>query len=221
MILAFVQTKGGVGKTTLAVNLAVERVTRCGRDVLLVDADEQGTAADFVAMRTQRLGTPGFTCVQLSGAAVRSQVLALRGKFDDVLIDAGGRDTTGLRAALTVADLAVVPFLPRSFDIWTMDKMAALIEEARLANPALRAVAVINGADAQGADNEAAADVLAGNAIIDYLPAPIGRRKAFPNCSAVGLGVLEAVQPDRKACNELMRLADLLTAAPCYSTMET
>ena len=53
MIVAVVQTKGGVGKTTLTVNLVVERVIRGKRDVLLVDADEQGTASDFTALRLQ------------------------------------------------------------------------------------------------------------------------------------------------------------------------
>src|SRR5689334_15815895 len=122
MILVLAQTKGGVGKSTLAVNFAVER-SRAGRDVLLVDADEQATASDFTALRTQQRGSPGYTAVQLSGAAVRTQALQMAPKFHDVVIDAGGRDTAGLRAALTVADIAVVPFQPRSFDIWTLDKV--------------------------------------------------------------------------------------------------
>lgn len=210
MIFAFVQTKGGVGKTTLAVNLAVERVIRGKREVLLVDADEQGTASDFVAVRSERLGQSGFVAIQLAGAAVRSQVLSLKDKFDDVVIDAGGRDTTGLRAALTVADVAVMPFQPRSFDVWTLGKAQALIAEARLINPALKAVAVINCADSHGPDNEAAAEALAEGGDLVYVPARIGRRKAFPNCNSLGLSVLEAAHKDRKACDELLGLADRL-----------
>ena len=212
MIIAFVQTKGGVGKTTLAINLAVERVIAGRRDVLLVDADEQGTASDFAAIRAERLGSTGFTIVQLTGAAVRTQVLTLRDKFDDIVIDAGGRDTAGLRAALTVADLAVLPFQPRSFDVWTLGKVAALVGEARIINPNLRAVAVINCADPQGEDNKAAAEALGESGEIAYLDAPLGRRKAFPNCNAIGLSVLEAAQKDPKACNELATLAAKLTA---------
>ena len=79
MILALAQTKGGVGKTTLAVNLAIERATRARRDVLLVDADDQATATDFAALRSEtRGGAIGYTSIQLSGAGVRSQVLALQ-----------------------------------------------------------------------------------------------------------------------------------------------
>ncbi len=79
MVIVLAHTKGGVGKSTLAVNLAVER-SRTGRDVLLVDADEQATASDFTALRAEQLGTPGYTAVALSGPAVRTQVLQLRPK---------------------------------------------------------------------------------------------------------------------------------------------
>jgi len=209
MKIVLAQTKGGVGKTTLAVNLAVAR-SQAGRDLLLVDADEQSTASDFTAIRTEQLGSPGYTAIQLSGAAVRTQVLQMAGKYQDIIIDAGGRDTAGLRVALTVADVAVVPFQPRSFDIWTLDKVAELITEARGYNPGLRAVAVLNFADAQGADNEAAAAALKGAPGIDFLDTPIGRRKAFPNAAAEGRGIIELKRPDPKASAELAALVEAL-----------
>jgi chromosome partitioning protein len=209
MKIVLAQTKGGVGKTTLAVNLAAAR-SQAGRDLLLVDADEQATASDFTAIRTEQLGSPGYTAIQLSGAAVRTQVLQMAGKYQDVIIDAGGRDTAGLRAALTVADVAVVPFQPRSFDIWTLDKVADLITEARGYNPGLRAVAVLNFADSQGADNEAAAEALRNADAIEFLDCPIGRRKAFPNAAAEGLGVIELKRPDPKASAELAALVEAL-----------
>jgi chromosome partitioning protein len=209
MKIVLAQTKGGVGKTTLAVNLAVAR-SQAGRDLLLVDADEQGTASDFTALRTEQLGSPGYTAIQLSGSAVRTQVLQLDSKYQDIIIDAGGRDTKGLRAALTVADIAVVPFQPRSFDIWTLDKVAELVTEARSINPALRAVAVLNFADAQGADNDAAAEALSNAGAIEFLDCPIGRRQAFPNAAAEGRGVIELKRLDPKASAELAALVDAL-----------
>ena len=208
MIVAVVQTKGGVGKTTLTVNLAVERVVRARRDVLLVDADEQGTASDFSALRAEKLGQTGYSAIQLAGNAVRTQVQKLKSKFDDVFIDTGGRDTQALRAALTVADIALVPFQPRSFDVWTLDKVAALIGEAKSFNESLRAFALLNCADASGPDNVAAAVSLTEHPEIAYLDSPLGRRKAFPNANAIGLSVLEASPADKKACDELIRLAD-------------
>jgi chromosome partitioning protein len=209
MKIVLAQTKGGVGKTTLAVNLAVER-SRAGRDLLLVDADEQATATDFTALRTEHFGSPGYTAIQLAGAAVRTQVMQMQGKYQDIVIDAGGRDTAGLRAALTVADVAVVPFQPRSFDIWTLEKVAELIAEARSINPGLRAVAILNFADPQGADNAAAAEALNGTNAIRFLDAPVGRRKAFPNAAAEGLGVCELKRQDPKASAEMATLISAL-----------
>src|SRR3546814_5941746 len=80
MILAVGNTKGGVGKTTLAVNLAVARAL-AGRDLLLVDGDEQGTALTFTELRADRLGQAGYTAVALTGAALRSQVRQLAAKY--------------------------------------------------------------------------------------------------------------------------------------------
>src|SRR4051794_34545934 len=178
MILVLAQTKGGVGKSTIAVNLAVERA-RAGRDVLLVDADEQATATDFTALRTEKLGRPGYAAIALSGANVRTQVLQMQGKFGDIIIDAGGRDTSGLRAALTIADVALVPFQPRSFDLWTLEKVAHLITEAQgYRQSPLKAVAILNFADPQGADNAQAAEALRGSEVLAYLDTPIGRRNA-------------------------------------------
>ena len=92
MILAVGNIKGGVGKTTLAVNLAIARAN-AGKDVLLVDGDEQHTAITFTELRTGQLGAPGYTAVSLQGAALRTQVRQLEPKYDDITIDVGGRDT--------------------------------------------------------------------------------------------------------------------------------
>src|SRR5690349_5601893 len=107
MILVVGNTKGGVGKTTLAINIAIAR-SAAGRDILLVDGDEQGTAVTFSDLRADKIGSTGYTAVTLAGAALRTQVLQLAPKYGDIVIDVGGRDTGSLRAALTVADTLLV-----------------------------------------------------------------------------------------------------------------
>jgi chromosome partitioning protein len=213
MKVLLAQTKGGVGKTTIAVNLSVERA-RAGRDVLLVDADEQRTAMDFTALRAEQLGTAGYTAIPLlydharRHDTLREQVPRMAPKYQDIIVDAGGRDTKSLRSAMTLVDVAIIPFQPRSFDIWTLGTVSDLIEQARESNPRLRAVAILNFCDpqAQGGDNEAAAEALKEAPGIDFLDCPIGRRKAFPNASAEGRAVCELKRQDPKAAAEMAAL---------------
>jgi chromosome partitioning protein len=205
MILAVGNTKGGVGKTTLAVNIAIARALS-GRDVLLVDGDEQHTAVTFTELRNNELGNPGYTAVSLQGAAIRTQVRQLAEKYNDIVIDVGGRDTGSLRAALTVTDTLLIPVQPRSFDIWAVDQVAALVKEAREINSELRAVIVLNAADAQGRDNQDAAEALREVQGMELLELVIGRRKAFPNAAATGRAVIEQTPKDPKAVEELSAL---------------
>src|SRR3546814_14701550 len=86
MILAVGNTKGGVGKTTLAVNLAVARAL-AGRALLLVDGDEQGTALTFTELRADQLVQGGYTAVALTGAALRSHVRPLAAICANISID--------------------------------------------------------------------------------------------------------------------------------------
>ena len=202
--------KGGSGKTTVATNLAVALAME-QRDVLLVDADDQETATDFSAWRNQRTdGNPGYTSVQLSGQAARQELQRLAGKFEEVVIDTGGRDTTSQRAALTVADIYLVPFNPRSFDVWTLEKVSRLIQEIQTVNPGLRSYAFINRADPRGSDNQEAAEALQDTDALTFLDAPLGNRKAYANAAAQGLGVLELQPEDHKATAEFCRLLEQL-----------
>ena len=94
-----------------------------GSDVLLIDADDQETASDFTMLRNERAAAAAtYTSIKLTGQAVRTETLRLADKYADVFIDTGGRDTTSQRAALTVADVLLVPFVPRSFDVWTLEE---------------------------------------------------------------------------------------------------
>lgn len=208
MILAVGNTKGGVGKTTLAINIAISRALS-GHDVLLVDGDEQRTAITFTDLRTEQMGQSGYTAVSLHGASLRTQVRQLVDKYDDIVIDVGGRDTGSLRAALTVAETFLIPVQPRSFDIWALDQVADLVKEAMEINK-LRAIAVLNAADAQGHDNEEASKVISEVACIEVLKIMIGRRKAFPNASATGRSVIEQIPKDPKAIGELTSLVEEL-----------
>ena len=107
---------------------------------------------------------------------------------------------------MSIADIMLVPFVPRSFDVWTLDKVSSLVEEMRAVNPALRAVTFINRADPRGQDNAEAEELLRENAALTFAHTPLGGRKAFSNAAAQGIAVTELRPSDPKAIEEMLTL---------------
>lgn len=204
MIVVIGGIKGGAGKSTTAANLAARRAAD-GYDLLLVDGDDQETTTLWASTRRENFptGSKNLTCIQLRGRAARDEVLKLSSKYQDVVIDVGGRDTTTQRAALTIAHILLLPMPPRGPDIWTLDKVSALLEEVRTVNPELKAWAFLNRADAAGRDNESAMEIIQDTAEIELIPPQFGDRKAFPNAHTQGLSVSEIKPRDLKAIREL------------------
>ena len=206
MIVSFNSIKGGVGKSTMATTFAAWLASK-GYDVLLVDGDDQETASDFTAWREQTLGQTGYTLVNMTGANLRKQVEAMKSKYEHIIIDTGGRDTTSQRAALSVADVSMIPFAPRSFDLWTINKVITLIEEIQAVRThPLIVYAFLSRADIRSADNREVAEALNSFPELTYLPFQICNRKAFSNAAGVGLAVFEAEHPDVKAVAEIEKL---------------
>jgi chromosome partitioning protein len=210
MIVTAGGIKGGTGKTTIATHFACIAAAQ-GADVLLVDADDQETAADFTAARKEdHPSAVRFTCTKLTGRSVRTEILELAPKYDHVIIDTGGRDTTSQRAALAVSDVLLVPLAPRSFDIWTLNKVAALVDEMRTANPRLKAYVFLNRTDpqGQGTENDEATELLTEIKSLTFIDTPLGSRKAYAHAASQGLAVTELTGPQRnpKAVDEIMML---------------
>jgi len=197
--------KGGGGKTTIATNLCVMR-TQEDKKVLLVDADEQRTVSDWSAQRQFMGIETNWVTIQLSGKSIHSEVKKLVDDYDDIIIDVGGRDSPSQRAALSVAHQAVIPFKPKSFDMWTLTSVKSLISEAKGFNPNLIVIAVINQADAKGSDNEEAFALIRESSDFLCVPTSIGNRKAFAHAAAEGLGVVELKKHDFKAIDEIKSL---------------
>ncbi len=207
MIVSVLNTKGGVGKTTLALNLALAQAL-AGRKVWLIDGDRQATAQQAIAQRIEAGREPAIAVAHYpDGAMLRAQVQQQGNHFEDIVIDAGGRDSTALRAALMLSDVVIVPFQPRSFDVWGVADMATLAAEAHAMRDGLRVLAVLSCADSQGNDNQDAADSIKDNPGLEYLDAPIGRRKAIAEAAGGGLSIFE-VSGHLKAKAEMRALVD-------------
>lgn len=207
MILAVANTKGGTGKTTIAFLLALAR-SRAGRDVWLVDADPQGSASTAATVRADAGRTPVLACSGYADArALGIQVRRQAAKYDEVIIDVGGRDTEALRVALLLADVVVIPVQPRGLDVWALGAIAGLVEGARVTRDGLRAMAVINLADpGTSADNADAAAALADFPALEPTGVQLVRRKAFANAAAHGMAIDELSPGDPKAIQELEAL---------------
>ncbi len=203
MILLVGGEKGGTGKTTLAVNLAAYRQGQ-GRTVLIIDTDPQQSAADWCHFR-KAAGLDPIPCLQLKARPLVDRAGELAERYQDVIIDAGGRDSPELRAGLLVADVVLLPTRAAQFDLSGIDTAAALITQARQENPTLRAVVVINALkpNPRLPELSAALEYLYTYGNIDILPDPIFDRIAYARSGAEGRGVHEL---DPKAAAEIQTL---------------
>jgi len=140
MLLSLVSQKGGVGKSTLAISLAWELMLR-GQKVLLADADPQETCLDACA-RAEQEGRPTPHCVRF-GEDLHRVLPGMARLYNWTVVDTPGRIGKVSRAALAVADVALVPVRPSGPDAWALDSTLALIDEAKAAQPRLRAAVVL------------------------------------------------------------------------------
>lgn len=204
MILLIGGEKGGSGKSTLAGNLAVA-LARRGVDVLLLDADPQGTASKWVARRTEAGHTPAVHCAQKTGD-VATTARELAGRYGLVIIDAGGRDSRELRSAMLAASLMLLPLQASQADLETLPRVDELIGMARAMNPALQVRAVLTRTPTNPQITEAAeARALLGEfAAIELATAAVRDRKVYRDTWLSGQGVVEADNP--KAREEIEAL---------------
>ena len=206
MIVVLGGIKGGSGKSTIAVNLAVARARR--HTVLLVDGDDQQSTTDWWAERKSSYPdfSPNLDFMQIAGKSARDRLLAVADRYEDIVVDTGGRDTVTQRSVLSVADLMLVPFQPRSADIWTLKRVSALIAEINTINPTLKCVGFINKSFPTGTDNDDAMAAINEADNIQLVPLKIGDRKVFSNAFGMGLTVPEIKPRVDKVLDELQAL---------------
>lgn len=200
-------SKGGVGKTTLASNLAALLIAN-DEDVILVDSDKQASASTWCAVRDENKDVKRIPCIQKFGVNLDKEIIELSKRFKHVIVDVGGFDSVELRATMLVTDKFIIPIKTGQFDLWTISAMTNLVRYARMVNSKLEAYILLNMVSTNPAISEFkdALKLLEEVEDVEILSEPIHERIAFRKAAQSGLSIFELEKPDKKAIEEFTTL---------------
>jgi len=207
MIIVFGGEKGGTGKTTLATNIAAELAIR-NKEVLLMDTDRQESSSSWCYVREEEAVKPRIPCILKFGETVRQELNELKNKYNNIVVDCGGRDSIEFRAALLSADKAIIPMRSTQFDLWTLSRFSKILAEVRLINQHLQVGLVLNAANTNPAvkEHEDARDYIKEFEGIKLFTTVIKDRISFHKAAAEGRSVRELSPNDPKASLEISSL---------------
>lgn len=209
-IIAIGGQKGGVGKSTIATNLAVKRQIITSKDVLIIDADDQGSASFWASRRSEKSpNLKPLSVVKKFGAKdFIDTVRSLSQKYDDIIIDVGGRNTFELRAAMIVANKFFLPLKPSQLDVETIGVVESILSEAMAYNYNLEAKIIPSMVSVNPMINELQEllDLKEDLENLKMCDAVIRERITYRKVTKTGKSIFEADSLDEKAIGEFNQL---------------
>lgn len=201
MIISFVNQKGGVGKTTTAINLAIG-LKKKNYNLVFIDADPQGSAVQWHAIE----GNKSFEILHHPSPIHATDIRQLSMNYDYVIIDAPPAIGDISKAILAVTDLAIIPLSPSALDVWSCWGTLKMIDEIRPLNSDIEVKLLINrkipgtkiGRDSREAMEEFQMDVF---------NTELCQRVAFIDAMTSGVSVMQYA-PHSKAAGEIERLCE-------------
>ena len=198
-IIALLNQKGGVGKTTLSVHLATALAQ--GHKVLLVDADPQGSALDWSAQRENEGAPALFPTIGLPKETLHREIAPISLDYEWVIIDGPPRVNKIARSAIVASDFVIIPVQPSPFDIWAAADVEEIIEECAAIKPNLLTRFLVN---------RLILNTTLGNEVLEELrkrPFPIFQmtirnRQEYAKAARRGMTALET-EPHGPAANEI------------------
>lgn len=210
-IITVGNTKGGVGKSTVATNLAVEGCRR-GQRTLLIDTDLQQSSMSFRAMRDR----DDLTAMTITTPTLHKDLRRMEG-YDLIVIDTGGRFARGntadpaavvFKSALMATDILLIPMQPSIYEVWAAQDTLDLLCEARVYREDLLARFIMNGViPRRSLSRDVAASMKKFEDDAPVMDTHLHYTEEFKKSVARGLGVVESA-PGSKPAKEIMALFD-------------
>ena len=199
VVIAFLAQKGGVGKSTLSINVA-DALHRESNRVLVIDADPQASASDWSSVRP----SAPWRVISLPPADLSAGVLTHAQAHDHVIIDGPPGAVAITRAIIVAADLVIIPMVPSALSKWSADMTMQQIHQAAIHKPSLQAAVVITQAIPRTTIANVLRDSLT-DAGLPVLATTIVSRVAHAEALSQGLTIYE-YQPHGAAALEITQL---------------